>query len=186
MWEACHKHNDDKSEPDSYQFDPDHEGHWGRGSEWIADNMPRLLERNVPDVAVIHLGAEDILANKSEAGPLTDGIIKNIGRVITALRLKNAKVKIVIAENLPVRGSEETCVLLNRKISRPARPSASTLSPVVFAEANQRFELHHDMGKDDALPNAGGARKIAGTLSNAIDTLLGPFSDLAAPGYGNH
>lgn len=54
------KHNDDKTEPDSYQFDPDHEGHWGKDSAWIAENMPRLLERNVPDVAVIHLGAEEI------------------------------------------------------------------------------------------------------------------------------
>ncbi len=172
-----HKHKDGTAEPDSYQFDPDHEGHWGRGAEWIADNMPRLLERNVPDVAVIHLGAEDILANKTEAEPLTDGIIKNIGRVITALRLKNAKVKIVIAQNLPVRGSEETCVLLNQKIARIARSSASTLSPVVFAEANQRFEPHHDMSKDDALPNAGGAIKIAETFSNAINALLGPSSN---------
>ena len=175
-----HKHKDGTAEPDSYQFDPDHEGHWGRGAEWIADNMPRLLERNVPDVAVIHLGAEDILENKTAAEPLTDGIIKNIGRVITALRLKNAKVKIVIAQNLPVIGSEETCVLLNQKISRLARSSASTLSPVVFAEAN------HDMSKDDALPNAGGARKIAGTLSNAINTLLGPSSNQTTPSRGNY
>ena len=181
-----HKHKDGTAEPDSYQFDPDHEGHWGRDSEWIADNMPRLLERNVPDVAVIHLGAEDILANKTEAEPLTDGIIKNIDRVITALRLKSAKVKIVIAQNLPVRGREETCVLLNQKIARLARSSASTLSPVVFAEANQRFEPHHDMSKDDALPNASGARKIAGTLSNAINTLLGPSSNQTTPSHGNH
>ena len=181
-----HKHKDGTAEPDSYQFDPDHEGHWGRDSEWIADNMPRLLERNVPDVAVIHLGAEDILANKTEAEPLTDGIIKNIDRVITALRLKSAKVKIVIAQNLPVRGREETCVLLNQKIARLARSSASTLSPVVFAEANQRFEPHYDMSKDDALPNASGARKIAGTLSNAINTLLGPSSNQTTPSHGNH
>ena len=181
-----HKHKDGTAEPDSYQFDPDHEGHWGKDSEWIADNMPRLLERNVPDVAVIHLGAEDILANKTEVEPLTDGIIKNIGRVITALRLKNAKVKIVIAQNLPVRGREKTCVLLNQKLSRLARSSASTLSPVVFAEANQRFEPHHDMSKDDALPNAGGARKIAGILSNAINTLLGPSSNQTTPSHGNH
>jgi beta-glucosidase len=180
-----HKHKDGTAEPDSYQFDPDHEGHWGKDSEWIADNMPRLLERNVPDVAVIHLGAEDILANKTEARPLTDGIIKNIGRVITALRLKNAKVKIVIAQNLPVRGREETCVLLNQKISRLAQSSASSLSPVVFADANQRFEPDHDMSKDDALPNASGARTIAGTLSNAINTLLGPSSIQTSPSHGN-
>jgi hypothetical protein len=66
----------------------------------------------------------------------------------------------------------------------PLSPS-TTLSPVVFAEATQRFELHHDMGKEDALPNAGGARKIAGTLSNAINTLLGPSSNPTAPSHGN-
>ena len=179
------KHKDGTAEPDSYQFDPDHEGHWGKDSAWLADNMPRLLESNVPDVGVIHLGAEDILASKTEAEPLTDGIIKNIGRVITALRLKNAKVKIVIAENLPVRGREETCVLLNQKISRLARSSASTLSPVVFAEANQRFELNHDLVKDDALPSAAGARKIAGNLSKAINTLLGASSNQTTPSVGD-
>jgi len=171
-----HNHNNDTSEPDSYQFDPDHEGHWGRESSWIADNMPGLLERNVPDVAVIHVGAEDILARTTEAEPLTDAIVANIGRGITALRSKNAHVKIVIAENLPVRGSEETCVLLNQKISRLARSSASAVSPVVCAEAHQRFESHHDIGTDAALPNADGAKKIAGTLSKAINTLLGPSS----------
>jgi hypothetical protein len=80
------KHGDDKTEPESYQFDPDHEGHWGKGSAWIADNMPRLLERNLPDVAVIHLGAEDILASTAAAEPLADGIAKNIHRVIGSLR----------------------------------------------------------------------------------------------------
>ena len=172
-----HNHNNDTSEPDSYQFDPDHEGHWGRGSAWIADNMPRLLERNVPDVAVIHVGAEDILARTTEAEPLTDCIVADIGRVITSLRSKNPHVKIVLAENLPVSGSEETCVLLNQKISRLARSSASALSPVVFAEAHRRYEPHQDMGTGDALPSVEGARTIAGALSKAIDTLFGPSSN---------
>ena len=61
------KHNNDRTEPDSYQFDPDHEGHWDKDSAWIAENMPLLLNRNVPDVAVIHLGAEDIVANHDAA-----------------------------------------------------------------------------------------------------------------------
>jgi hypothetical protein len=57
---------------------------------------------------------QPILANKTEAGPLIDGIIKNISRVITALRLKSAKVKIVIAQNLPVRSREEACSVLHQ------------------------------------------------------------------------
>ena len=176
-----HKHKDGTADPDNYQFDSDHEGHWGKDSAWIADNMPSLLEDHAPDVAVIQLGAEDVIYHKTEAEPLTDGIIKNIGRVITALRLKNAKVKIVIAQALPVKGREETCVLLNQKISRLAHSSASTMSPVVFAEAKQRVEPNHDMSQDDALPNASGAKSIAGTLSDAINTLLRPSSNQTQP-----
>ena len=63
------KHNNDKIEPDSYQFDPDHEGHWDKDSAWIAEHMPRLLNLNVPDVAVIHLGTEEIVANHAARRP---------------------------------------------------------------------------------------------------------------------
>ena len=157
-----HKHNNDGTEPDSYQFDPDHEGHWGKDSAWVAENILRLLERNVPDMAVIHLGAEDIIASKIAAKPLTDEIIQNMNGVIKALRSKSENVKIVIAEPLPVSGKEEVAALLNRKISLLARSSAS----VVVAGTNQ------DTGKDDPLPDAGGAMRIAAALSKAIHPLL--------------
>lgn len=109
------KHNADKTEPDSYQLDPDHEGHSGKNSAWIAKNMPRLLESNVPDIAVIHLEAE----------PLTD----DIDRTIQALRAKNEKVKIAIAT---VKSSEAEFNLLKQKVSK----LTLTVSPVVLAEVN--------------------------------------------------
>ena len=171
------KHNDDKTEPDSYQFDPDHEGHWGKDSAWIAENMPRLLDTNVPDVAVIHLGAEDIASSKIAADPLTDGIVQNIHRIIKSLRSRNEKVKILIAEPLPVRGKEEASGLLNHKILELARSSASTLQPVVVAETNREFDRNQDMGRDDRSPNAGGATKIAMTLSKALHPLLEPLQN---------
>jgi lysophospholipase L1-like esterase len=176
-----HKHNDNKAEPESYQFDPDHEGHWGKDSAWIADHMPRLLERNVPDVAVIHLGAEDIAAGHAAAETLTDGIVRNIERVIQALRSSNGKVEIVIAETLPVTGKEETSELLNRKISRISRASASKLQPVVVSEINRGLARSQDMVDDKALPNAGGARKIASILAESINSLLAPHPHSPAP-----
>ena len=174
---SLNKHNNDGMEPDSYQFDPDHEGHWGKDSAWIADNMPRLLGYNVPDVAVIHLGAEDIVASQTAAESLTEGIVRNIDRVIKAIRSKNEKVKIVIAETLPVRGKEETSVLLNQKISQFARSSSSILQPVVVAEIHRDFDPKQNVGKDDSLPNAEGATKIAATLSKALQPLLAPLQD---------
>lgn len=77
------KHNDDKSEADSYQFDPDHEGHAGKSFAWFAENMARLLEQNTPDIAVLQLGADDTS--------------QHVNAVIASLRAKNPKVQIVIA-----------------------------------------------------------------------------------------
>jgi lysophospholipase L1-like esterase len=168
-----HKHNNDKAEPDSYQFDPDHEGHWGKDSAWIAENLSRLLERNVPDVAVIHLGAEDIVASHAAAEPLTDGIVRNIGRVIAVLRSKNPNVRFVVAKAIPKKGREEVTDLLNKKILLLARSSASTLQPVVVAEIDRGFDSIDDTCDGGIFPTAGGARKIAAMLAEAINPLLG-------------
>jgi len=168
------RHNNDRTKPDSYQFDPDHEGHWDRASAWIAENMPRFLNRNVPDVAVICLGAEDIAANHAAADPLTDGIVRNIKRVIEALRSRNRDVRIVVAKVLPTRGKEEATDLLNKKILLLARSPVPALQPVVVAEIDRGFDSNQDMDSGDGLPNAEGARKIAVTLAEAIDPLLGP------------
>jgi lysophospholipase L1-like esterase len=174
-----HQHNNDQTKPDSYQFDTDHEGHWGKKSAWIADNMPRLLEKNVPDVAVIHLGAEDIAASTMAAEPLTDAIILNIDRVIQSLGAKNEKVKIVIAEPLVAEDKKEIAELLNKKILTLARSSASALQPVVVAQANPNLDRKQDIVEGSLLPNASGATKIAASLADAIKPLLEPHQNQA-------
>jgi lysophospholipase L1-like esterase len=167
------KHGDEKTEPESYQFDPDHEGHWGRDSTWIADHMPRLLERQVPDVAVIQLGAEEISASQAAAEPTAEGIARNVQRVIGSLRSKNPKVKIVVATVLPMKGKEEVIDRLNKKLLLLASPPSSAQTPVVVAALDRGFDPELDLGKDTSLPTAGGAAKIAATLSDAIRPLLG-------------
>lgn len=123
------KHNDNTTEAESYQFDPDHEGHSGKSFVWFADNMPHLLAQNVPDIAVLQ--------------PSTDDTTPNITAVIAALRAKNPKVKIVIAEP-------------NKSLM------ASAPSPVVVA----------NIGPDPKAPGADEARKIAAILAEAIAPLI--------------
>jgi len=143
--------------------------------------MPRLLVRNVPDVAVIQLGAEDIIASDSAAEPLTGGIVKNIERVILSLRLKNQKIKIVIVETLPVIGKEETSALLNHRISRVVHSSASTLSPVVMAETNHGFDRNQDMCTGGDFLNPDGATKMAAKLAKALGPLIIPLRNQNIP-----
>ena len=108
------KHNDNRTEPDSYEYDVDHEGHWGRTSDWLAQHMTGLLIHEVPDVAVIHMGTEDIVSGGGTQGALTDRIIKNIDTVIHALRSRNNTVKIVLARIIPIQGKTDEVNLLDR------------------------------------------------------------------------
>jgi lysophospholipase L1-like esterase len=162
------KHSDDKTEPDNYEYDVDHEGHWGKGSAWMAENMQSLLASHVPDVAVIHLGTEDILSSKVAAEPLTDGIVKNIGKVVDALRAKNGNVKIVLSTIIPVAGKQDVVNLVNLKISRYVQSNATRPCPVVLADPCKGFDVSLDLAADGAHPNAGGARKMANVFADVI------------------
>jgi hypothetical protein len=146
------KHNDNKSEPDSYQFDPDHEGHPGKNEGWFVENMPRLLEQNNPDIAVIELGAQDHKIN--------DGDVQGINLVIESLRDKNPQVNILIANTEPAEGKKKATAILNEKIV------SSDQSSVTVAE------IDWDARSANHLPSAEEARKIAAILAEAISPLM--------------
>jgi lysophospholipase L1-like esterase len=167
------KHSDDKTEPDNYEYDVDHEGHWGKSSAWMAENMQSLLASNVPDVAVIHLGTEDIISSKVAAEPLADGIVKNIGKVVDTLRARNGNMNIVLSAIIPVAGKQDVVNLVNLKISRYVQCNATLLHPVVLADPYKGFDVSRDLAADGAHPNAAGAGKMARVFADAIHNMLG-------------
>jgi lysophospholipase L1-like esterase len=176
------RHEDDKTEPDSYQFDPDHEGYWGKDSAWFAEQMPSLLNRTVPDVAVIALGTEDIASSAAPTSAaasklLAAGIARNINQVIKALRSKNPKVRIVVTKALATQGKEAATARFNKELLKLAGVYKGTESPVAVAETDRGLDRRLDLGDDGIIPTAAGARKIAGALAEAINTV----SPLAGP-----
>ena len=166
------KHNDNLTEPDSYQYDVDHEGHWGKNSDWLAKNMSGLLAGDVPDVAVIHMGTEDVVSGSSTAGSLTDEIIENISEVIKALRSKNRTVKIVLAKIIPAQGKTDKVNLLNLKISRYIKAHSTAQSPVVVADQHTGFIASEDLANGGILPNATGAKKMARVFAGVINKMM--------------
>ena len=163
------KHSDDKTEPDNYEYDVDHEGHWGKDSAWMSENMPRLLTSKVPDVAVIHLGSEDVVSGKFDADPLTDGIVQNIDKLISTLRARNGNVNIVLSTIIPVPGKDDVVKLLNQKISRYVQSTTTLKHPVVLADQYKGFEASMDLTVGGTLPNAAGAKRMAGVFADAIN-----------------
>jgi alpha-N-arabinofuranosidase len=162
------KHNDDKTEPDNYEYDVDHEGHWGKSSAWMAENMQGLLASHVPDVAVIHLGTEDILSSNAAAEPLSDEIVKNIGKVVDTLRAKNGNVKIVLSTIIPVAGKQDVVNMVNLKISSYVQSNSTRPCPVFLADPCKGFDVSTDLSHDNHLPNAAGARRMARVFADVI------------------
>jgi len=166
------QHNNNQAEPDSYEYDVDHEGHWGKDSDWFAQNMAGQLTNDVPDIAVIHIGTADIVSHTGDAERTTERIVENIGKVLQSLRSKNAAVKIVLARIIPARGKIEEVSLLNQKLSSYAEKSSTAHSPVVIADQQAGFSVTSDLEEDGVLPNASGAEKMAEVFAK---TLLSRF-----------
>jgi lysophospholipase L1-like esterase len=162
------KHRDNQVEPDSYEYDIEHEGHWGKDSGWLAENLPGLLKGDAPDVAVIHLGSADIVSSIT-----TDRIIGNIDRVVAALRAKNKNVKIVLAKIIPVQGKAKEVELLNMKISEFEGAHSTTGSPLLVADLHTGFSASEDLTDGGILPNPSGAKKMARTFCDAIGKISG-------------
>lgn len=165
------KHHGDRTEPDSYQYDLDHEGHWGRNSGWFAENMPRLLKAGAPDVAVIELGAGDVGATPAESGDSTARVVSNIKRVIEALRSANEEVRIVVAGALPSGEEEAPVRRLNRSMEDLARVLSTPRQPVAFCAIDRGLDRTRDLV--GGMPTPAGAGKIAATLAG----MLHPFLD---------
>jgi lysophospholipase L1-like esterase len=166
------KHNDNRAEPDSYEYDVDHEGHWGRNSDWLAQHVAGLLTHEVPDVAVIHMGTEDIVSGDGTSDVLTDRIIENIDTVISALRSRKGTVKIVLAKIIPMQGKTNEVNLLNLKIAQYSKTSALAHSPIVVADQHTGFSVEFDLANNGPMPNATGAKKMARVFAGAISSLL--------------
>ena len=147
-----HRHRDDAVEADSYEFDPDHEGHWGKGEAWLAGNMERVLAAGVPDIALIEVDAA--------SGDAPDDTAGHVGKMVEALRARNPQVGIVLANTGPAEGRKELAAVLKEKI--PASPS----SPVTVAG------IDREVVSKDGLSDAEEARKMAEVLAAAIDPLM--------------
>jgi hypothetical protein len=162
------KHNDNKTQPESYEYDVDHEGHWDKDAKWLAEKTPALIADNVPDLAVIHMGTKDIVSGSGSAGK----IVGQIGKVIDALRAKNKTVKIVLAKIIPAQGKTAEINLLNRQIVEYAKVHSTARSPILIADQHAGFNASSDLAANGVLPNDAGAKKMAAVFADAINKAL--------------
>ncbi len=147
-------------------FDPDHEGHYG----WRADEVAALsgLADSAPDIALIHLGTNDLLQGQNVPSTLDD-----LTNVIGKLRAKNAKVRIFVAQIIPMANDPGNLVSsLNRAIPGWASGLSSVASPVTVVNQFAGYNPTTDNESDGIHPNALGEEKIAQKWFDAIKGIV--------------
>ncbi|KAL9114396.1 MAG: hypothetical protein Q9227_001477 [Pyrenula ochraceoflavens] len=148
-------------------YDRDHEGHSGFQAFNIAnqDQLVGWLAQNPADVITMHLGTNDIVANRS-----TNDILASFTTLVEQMRSSNINMKIIVAQIIPLgvgNGSYDTAVnSLNAAIPGWAASLNSTQSPILVVDQNTGFNTS-DL-RDGVHPNASGDAKMAAKWYPAV------------------
>ncbi|KAF2449733.1 carbohydrate esterase family 3 protein [Karstenula rhodostoma CBS 690.94] len=141
------------------KYDRDNEGHSGFLAIDIAtkNQLDGWLKTNPADVLTMHLGTNDIVQqNKNVAD-----IIAAFTRLVGTARTHNPKMKIVVAQIIPMgMGSYNTKIQqLNAQIPPWAAGLNKTESPIWVVDQYTGFSGSADL-RDGVHPNAGGDKKM--------------------------
>ena len=159
-------HNGNRVWPDyrGHSFDYDHEGHPGWRAEQILAVLPTWLKGYTPDIVLLHIGTNDVMANQT-----TLSTINEIEQIIDVLRADNPRVIVLLAKIIPTRDPilNQRIIELNQRIDSIARSKSTVESPVVIVDQNLGFNVSEDTD-DGVHPNRTGAEKIAQKWFEAI------------------
>lgn len=159
------------------QFDRNHQAAWGQAAGWFLMDgaLNNWLNSYTPDIAIIHIGTNDVILQ----GDTTGQAANDIADIINLLRGDNANVKILVAKIIPV-STENTFVdaaevahidTLNAAIETTIAPMSTAQSPIVIVDQNTGFDATRDVDTHDGVhPNSVGEAKMAQKWFDALTT----------------
>jgi hypothetical protein len=151
-------------------FDWDHEGHSGYRVDQILPLLPGWLALNSPDLALIHLGTNDILQNQSPESTAAE-----LGQIIDLLRAANPRIKILLAQIIPAKWNgtfSNEIPQLNALLPDLAAIKTRKDSPVVLVDQYTGFDVVADTW-DGVHPNPTGEQKLAQHWREGILKIMG-------------
>ena len=161
--------------PANNDFDPDHEGHWGWKTDEIirgmndgckgSSSLSDWLKTYTPDIALIHLGTNDMFHKQSVASTLDE-----LEQVIEILRADNPHVVVFLAKLIPAKGSKvnKRIIALNSVLHKVIQRADKPDSRVLIVDHFSGFDTASDTF-DGVHPNQAGELKMAQRWFEAID-----------------
>lgn len=147
--------------PPNADFDLDHEGYWDYSVNELAPRVGGLVAQAQPDVVLVHLGTNDVLAGQSASG-----IAAELGGVIDAIRAGKPDAHILLAKIIPAAPDPSGTAALNRLIDGVASGRSSATSPI--AVVNQASGYSTGDNYDGVHPNVSGESKLGNRWADAV------------------
>ncbi|MEM1415614.1 MAG: SGNH/GDSL hydrolase family protein [Myxococcota bacterium] len=151
-------------------WDQDHEGHSGWSVGDIDAELEGWLRGYTADVALVHLGTNDVAAVREGEISLAESEASMRG-IVAKLRAQNPRVAIVLAQILPYGGEfasfNATVDDWNRRLVVLASALTTADSPVSVVDMNTGFG-EGDLDEDGIHPSAAGAARMAGVWADAL------------------
>ena len=151
--------------PDYYtEFDRDHAGYWGWRTDQIINEISTIGSSTLPDIALIHLGTNDIGQNGSEG--VTNALI-NITTLISELRTVNPDIIVLLAQLIPIGPNtgyfinEAQVPIFNQGLADLVPTLSSVQSSVLLVDQYSGFSLATQMQNDGLHPNLLGEQEMA-------------------------
>ena len=151
----------------SAHLDNDHEGHWGWRTDQIAAALPAWLDRRTPDIALVHLGSNDVMQDVP-----TEQAVAQLRRIVAQLREANPRVLLLLAQIIPIGAEHAQRVrALNTAIADLAQDENGQTSPILLVDQHAGYDPA--LNYDGIHPDARGAERIARRWHSALRAVLG-------------
>jgi lysophospholipase L1-like esterase len=148
-------------------FDGDHEGHWGWRADEVLRELPAWARAARPDVALVHLGHNDLFQGES-----VETTLEELRGIVGVLREVNPGIWVLLAAIVPSTYPSLSGVGdLNRGVAEIAAELDRPGARVVAVDLATGFDPVADT-LDGAHPNVEGARKMASAWFAALRGVL--------------
>ncbi|MCF7818230.1 MAG: SGNH/GDSL hydrolase family protein [Kiritimatiellales bacterium] len=153
-------------------FDQNHEGHWGWRADQILASLAGWLGAYTPDIAVIHLGSNDMSQGNTQASTKEE-----IKQIIGLLRADNPNVVVLLCKLIPWKNKEAQIQDLNDNyIAAIPLETSTAQSPVILVDQFSGIDVNTDLF-DGIHPNAIGEAKVAAKYYEALRPYLSGLVD---------
>ena len=151
-------------------YDWDNEGHGGYTADELAGRLEAwILEYEVPDIVLLHIGTNDLLRDDTTASVLAD-----IDRLLAIIRGRNPNAIIVLAQiiGMTTQSFTDKARMLNAAMPAFVASRTTTASPLYLVDQMAGF-APATMTYDGTHPNEEGEAVIADVWLTRLRPLLG-------------